>query len=79
MQLTQIENTNIFEQYVLAMLLQMIWSDNNVSFTLIVKNETDDDVIKVLELAKSNLKGISLLYKKDVVYEQMPLESIKTN
>ena len=68
---------SIWEQFTLAAFMQRHWADNQVSCTITFDPETEGHQIEhCLNFFQYQLKGISLLPRKDKVYPQMPYEAI---
>ena len=71
------QEVSMWEQFSLAAFLQKHWADNQVSSTIKFDPEKEGrDIANYLEYFQYQLKGISMLTKRDKVYEQPPLEPI---
>lgn len=73
-----LSDVSLWEQVQLAAFLQRYWSDNQVSFTAVFKEEEKKEIKRVLDYAQYNLKSISFLPKLENggAYKQMPYEEI---
>lgn len=69
-------DVTLWEQFVLAALLQRHWADNQVSCTVTFKQSESADVEHALAAFERQLKSISLLPLTDHKYEQPPYEEI---
>jgi ribonucleoside-triphosphate reductase (thioredoxin) len=72
------ENTTIEEQFYLASLAQLWWSDNQVSCTISFKENEQPKIAELLNNYKNSLKSISLIpkFEDKTTYKQMPYETI---
>ena len=72
------EDVGIQEQFYLASLAQMYWSDNQVSCTVSFNEKEQPQVAGLLKTYQSSLKSISLIprFEGKTTYEQMPYETI---
>jgi len=73
-----VSDLTIWEQFSLAAFMQKYWADNQVSCTVTFDPDTEGDQIQnVLDYYQYQLKGISLLHRKNEgAYPQMPYEAI---
>lgn len=65
-------DSNIWEQFTNAVMLQRYWADNQVSITISFKENEKDQIAKCLSVFDSELKGVSLLPLMDHGYPQAP-------
>lgn len=65
-------DSNIWEQFTNAVLLQRYWADNQVSITISFKEEEKNQIAKCLSVFDSELKGVSLLPLQNHGYPQAP-------
>jgi len=71
------EKVSMWEQFEMVSFLQENWADNQVSSTIKFDPEKEGSQIEhALEYYQYKLKGISILPKRDGVYEQHPFEAI---
>lgn len=72
------KNVSIWEKAALAVLMQKVWADNQVSVTVSFHPDTESDQIgPVLRAFEGQLKSISFLPMIDGgAYQQMPYESV---
>ena len=72
-----INDVSIWEQLLLASLLQYYWADNQVSCTITFKPWEKDQIKTALDYFQYKLKAVSFLPKTDKLsYAQMPYEQI---
>ena len=72
-----ISQVSMWEQLMLAALLQRYWSDNQVSCTITFKPEEAKDIAHALNYFQYQLKAVSFLPKTELgSYAQMPYEEI---
>jgi ribonucleotide reductase alpha subunit len=73
----KVTEVSLWEQMKLAAVLQEHWSDNQVSCTVTFNPETEGHQIKhALDYFQYELKGISFLPNRPLVYPQLPYEEI---
>lgn len=65
-------DSNIWEQFTNAVMMQKYWADNQVSVTVSFKNREKDQIAKCLSTFDSELKGISLLPMLEHGFPQAP-------
>ena len=64
--------SNIWEQFINAVMMQKYWADNQVSVTVSFKSDEKDQIAKCLSTFDSELKGVSLLPLVEHGYMQAP-------
>ena len=71
------QNVSMWEQFGMAAFLQKHWSDNQVSCTIKFDPEREGPhIARALDYFQYQLKGISMLPKREGVYKQPPYEPI---
>ncbi len=71
------EDISLWEQFELAAAFQAKWADNQVSITITVRPEEENDLPRALAMYEKRLKAVSFLpLRGDAVYKQAPYEKI---
>ena len=65
-------DSNIWEQFTNAVMLQRYWADNQVSVTISFKEDEKDQIAKCLSTFDNELKGVSLLPLIEHGFSQAP-------
>lgn len=72
------KDVTLWEQAALVAMTQRAWADNAVSNTLTFSDSEQEQIEAVLSYYAPQVKSMSMLPRREDVYEQMPLEEIST-
>jgi adenosylcobalamin-dependent ribonucleoside-triphosphate reductase len=71
------DEVSMWEQFELAAAMQRKWADNQVSITITIRPNEEQDLVHALSMYENRLKSVSFLpLRGDKVYEQAPYEKI---